>query len=354
MRRFGVAVFVFGVLVSCGDDGVNCDAPEQSSDPECGPTIMDQDNDGVPDGEDCDDADETLGAQALDQDCDGTLTDADCDDTNADSTVRAEDQDCDGSLTEADCDDTDPSIYPGAEEDWTDGIDSDCDGNEDSVCGDGLLGNIETCDDGNVAAEDGCSETCQIEPQCSEGCASTEECDTGETCVGRPSSVAGATGQCEDTSVNPAGSWDACDEGTPCGPDLVCMGLYVWGNGYCVPDWQAKTFHQYAAVEIPDDGTVVSSPVVACGLASVPEDILVVLHLDHPRTTDLVIELEDPNEQKGIVLDQQEWTPGQIVVRVGSGDDMVNGQWTLHVKDTVAGETGRLMGWSVYLVSRWD
>ena len=266
----------------------------------------------------------------------------------------ADDKDCDGALTEDDCNDEDPTVYPGAEEDWTDGIDSDCDGNEDSVCGDGLLGNIETCDDGNLDSEDGCSKTCQIEPQCTEGCVDSSDCVDGESCIGRPSSVAGATGQCEDTSVNPAGSWDACSESAPCGADLVCMGLYLWGEGYCIPDWQAKTFHHYDAQEIPADGTVVSSPVVACGLASVPSDILVTLHLEHPRTKDLVIELEDPNEQRGIVLEQQEWSPGQIVVRVGSGDDMVNGQWTLHVKDTGSGETGRLMGWSVYLVSRWD
>jgi subtilisin-like proprotein convertase family protein len=39
---------------------------------------------------------------------------------------------------------------------------------------------------------------------------------------------------------------------------------------------------------------------------------------------------------------------------VGSGDDTVNGQWTLHITDTVAGETGVLLGWSVYLLSNWD
>ena len=32
------------------------------------------------------------------------------------------------------------------------------------VCGDGLLGLDEDCDDGNAAAEDGCSPTCRIEP----------------------------------------------------------------------------------------------------------------------------------------------------------------------------------------------
>ena len=93
---------------------------------------------------------------------------------------------------------------------------------------------------------------------------------------------------------------------------------------------------------------------MACGLATVPVDIVVTLHLDHPRPEDLVVTLEDPNQQVGIVLSNESWTPGPIVTFVGSGDDLVNGEWTLTVSDTVMGESGRLLGWSVYLLSNWD
>jgi cysteine-rich repeat protein len=56
-----------------------------------------------------------------------------------------------------------------------DGLDNDCDGAADctdsdcamacaAVCGDGIVGNGEQCDDGNTASLDGCSGTCQLEP----------------------------------------------------------------------------------------------------------------------------------------------------------------------------------------------
>jgi subtilisin-like proprotein convertase family protein len=89
-------------------------------------------------------------------------------------------------------------------------------------------------------------------------------------------------------------------------------------------------------------------------LATVPVDIVVRLHLDHPRPEDLLVVLEDPNEQQGTVLDHVPYSGGDVVTFVGSGDDIVNGLWTLHVTDTVAGESGTLLGWSVYLLSQWD
>ena len=56
-----------------------------------------------------------------------------------------------------------------------DGLDNDCDGAADcddsdcvmscaAVCGDGIVGNGEQCDDGNTASLDGCSSACQLEP----------------------------------------------------------------------------------------------------------------------------------------------------------------------------------------------
>ena len=85
---------------------------------------IDEDGDGYPEEEDCDDQDPDVnpGAQEVayngkDDDCNGQTLD--------------DDLDGDGYLIEEDCDDEDPAVNPGATETWYDGTDQDCDGADD-------------------------------------------------------------------------------------------------------------------------------------------------------------------------------------------------------------------------------
>jgi len=124
----------------------------------------------------------------------------------------------------------------------------------------------------------------------------------------------------------------------------------------------AKTFTSAETVAIPDgDNKGVTTTIVACGLATVPVDVVVTLDIDHPHPKDLVVTLYDPHASpenpedgaKAVLWDHV--ADGSATVIAGiPGDNSVNGLWKLQVTDTEGGQAGTLKGWSVYLLSRWD
>ncbi len=114
----------------------------------------DQDADGYTRcGGDCDDADPAAHVSAQERDDNGK--DDDCDgEIDEPATPLSADEDDDGHPRSEDCDDTDPSVFPGAEE-LPDGRDQDCDGAPDNGTdrvdddGDGVTDREGDCDDGD-------------------------------------------------------------------------------------------------------------------------------------------------------------------------------------------------------------
>ena len=148
------------------EDGVPLDDDCDDTDSALGHVMADMDCDGALTADDCDDADASSTIIAEDADCDGTLTADDCDDADPSSTVMADDMDCDGALTADDCDDADASSTIIAEDADCDGTptDEDCD-DADGNCRRGLDGDLrdgtptdDDCDDADagstVIAED--------------------------------------------------------------------------------------------------------------------------------------------------------------------------------------------------------
>ena len=229
-------------------------------------------------------------------------------------------------------------------------------------CGNDLVEEGETCDDGNVTEGDGCSPKCQLTSMCDSGCTKSEDCAEGLVCEGWPKTVDGAFGQCVDMAMID-GENTPCDLNNPCPEGLACLGEYAWGGGgWCVKGWMAKTFYNAEQVAIPDgDAQGVTTAITACGLATVPVDVVVTLNIDHPKPEDLVVTLydpaaspEEPDNGASFIVWNQTPDGASTVVAGFPGDDMVNGQWELHVQDTAAGSEGTLKGWSLYLLSNFD
>jgi len=104
----------------------------------------------------------------------------------------------------------------------------------DPLCGDGMLGAGEQCDDGNNAAGDCCSPTCQRDPNgdaCTDGnaCTSGEACQDG-ACVGGLRVDCDDHNACTDDDCRPAtgcvhtNNTAACDDGDACTVGDTCRG----------------------------------------------------------------------------------------------------------------------------------
>lgn len=188
-----------------------------------------------------------------------------------------------------------------------------------------------------------------------EDCLGDDSCEAGLRCYGIPPDGSGPHGKCVRPSTG-GGGGSTCDRHTPCGPSHICAGWTLWGSGNCTPDWMAGRWGDQFEAPIPASGTLNQS-VVAYGLASVPVDIEVQVHIDHPRMTDLRVTLHDPNGDSAVLWDRTteltEWSRSFVTTGI-SRDDQVNGRWTLEVEDLGTGASGTLRSFHLFIVSRWD
>ena len=198
------------VLFACGKDGGDQEHPSDSgSDTE----LIDADQDGVGEDEDCDDTDASLGSVLEDADCDGVLTSEDCDDTAPELGALEDDGDCDGAPTDEDCDDSDPGSTILDEDGDCDGVltEQDCDDadvdlgdiSEDGDC-DGTP-TAEDCDD------DDSTSTVVAEDEDCDGALTDEDCDDSDSSLNLEDSdedgFSSCDGDCNDarSDRNPNG-----------------------------------------------------------------------------------------------------------------------------------------------------
>ena len=162
-----------------------------------------------------------------------------------------------------------------------------------------------------------------------------------------------------DCTANGTADGDNCDEVNLCGAMLICSNLTRFAPGYCRPTWMHGVFSESVVSAIPDGnaGGLVR-PLSTSGLATVDTDVIVKIVLNHPDWSQLTVTLTNPDNNEVTVWNQETPPPGVTTIhRVPSGfsgDEGVNGTWSLKIVDGASGQSGSLQSWDLEIVSRYD
>jgi len=199
-------------------------------------------------------------------------------------------------------------------------------------------------------------------------CTADAQCEGGARCVG--TSEAAPMGRCIaaalDTNPNEGSDCTLTTSGanaSTCagGAGLVCAGAGLDGSGMCLPAWMRGAFASEPALAIPDNrATGASAQLLAYGLATVDMDVKLTLFIAHPRMKDLRVTLTNPAGNEVLVYDGATAPAAtEIYLRnkplTGfSGDESVNGAWTLKAVDSKSGQAGTIERFALEITSRWD
>jgi hypothetical protein len=223
--------------------------------------------------------------------------------------------------------------------------------------GDNPYGAIFAPDSAEYAAKirDGDLESCVAYVGPGEAaCRADTDCGAAFRCRGQVDGV----GKCAPFADAPGDGLDcggAEHKECPTGQGLVCAGLSRWAEGICFPVWMSGHFADSSEAPVPDGGVLVRK-LVARGLTTVDMDVRLRLRVSHTKPSELRITLVNPIGTDKVVWDGAS-ADGAIELDTAvalSGDEPVNGEWTLRIEDRARGQTGRLEGWSLYIMSRWD
>ncbi|MGA9521630.1 MAG: DVUA0089 family protein [Myxococcaceae bacterium] len=187
-------------------------------------------------------------------------------------------------------------------------------------------------------------------------CSTDATCGANAQCTG----IAAGVGKCVSNAM-PDGAGASCTSewSGQCAPGgLTCAGLTRGETGLCQPAWMTGRFSDWRGSSIPDNApNGAKRTLVAYGLASVDMDVHLDAIIRHAAVEQLKVTLENPAGAQVLVYDGT--TKGKdlvlnLDVRGFSGDEQVNGTWTLKVVDTRKGTTGSIERWALTIGSRLD
>ena len=159
-----------------------------------------------------------------------------------------------------------------------------------------------------------------------------------------------------DCAASGASENTACTATMLCGADLICGNLTRGASGLCYSTALWDAFFDPTEGALVDDD-VTTRTLTATGLASVDVDVIAYVELTHADPSELRVTLTNPSGNEVLVFDREPAASPLVLARVPvgfSGDEDVNGTWTLRITDHAPGNTGTLTRWGVEVVSRWD
>ncbi len=187
-------------------------------------------------------------------------------------------------------------------------------------------------------------------------CRTDATCGANAQCTG----MAGGVGKCVSNAL-PDGVGASCTSewSGQCAPGgLTCTGLTRGAIGLCQPSWMTRRFSDWRGSSIPDNAPKgAKRTLVAYGLATVDMDVHLGAIIRHAAVEQLRVTLENPAGTQVVVYDGTANGKDLVLnldVRGFSGDEQVNGTWTLKVVDTKKGTSGSIERWALTIGSRFD
>lgn len=190
-------------------------------------------------------------------------------------------------------------------------------------------------------------------------CTATYDCAAGTQCVGiaEPTGFGVCIANGADNSPQEGAS---CSATAYCNftSGLTCAGLSRGSEGMCLPAWMRRAVSGRFDTPIPDNNAAgATAQLVMSGIATVDMDVWVHLEITHSRRSDLKVYLRNPAGTEALVIaptDAGEAIWIDTAVLGFSGDESVNGVWTIRVVDNKSSRTGTIHAATLTVGSRWD
>ncbi|GHC66262.1 M28 family metallopeptidase [Streptomyces cinnamoneus] len=133
--------------------------------------------------------------------------------------------------------------------------------------------------------------------------------------------------------------------------DAIAHAVWTLSGGSTTPPGGGKVFESTSALDIPDAGAAVESPVTVGGVTgNAPSALKVGVDIRHSYRGDLVVDLVGPSGKTYRLKDASSNDSAADVVAtytVNASGEHADGTWKLRVQDVAAQDTGRINGWKL-------